>query len=207
MGYYITPLFSVVLGVMVVGERLRRAQWVAVALGAASVTWLTVDMGRLPWVSLFLAATFGIYGLIKKTVDRPPLDMLAIELTVMLPLVLVFLGTRLSGGNDALVSAEGSEYVVLLGSGLFTVVPLLCFAGAVQRVPLSVIGVIQYLSPSTNFVLGVVAYDEPLGGGRLVGFVLVWLGLAVFTVDGLRVTRSGTHPGGRPLRSGSGGGP
>ena len=116
----------------------------------------------------------------------------------MLPLVLVFLGTRLSGGNDALVSAEGSEYVVLLGSGLFTVVPLLCFAGAVQRVPLSVIGVIQYLSPSTNFVLGVVAYDEPLGGGRLVGFVLVWLGLAVFTVDGLRVTRSGAHPGGPP---------
>ena len=207
LGYYITPLVSVVLGVMVVGERLRRAQWVAVALGAASVTWLTVDMGRLPWVSLFLAATFGSYGLIKKTVDRPPLDMLAIELTVMLPLVLVFLGIRLSGGNDALVSAEGSEYVVLLGSGLFTVVPLLCFAGAVQRVPLSVIGVIQYLSPSTNFVLGVVAYDEPFGGGRLVGFVLVWLGLAVFTVDGLRVTRSGIHPGGRPLRSGSGGGP
>ena len=197
LGYFITPLVSVVLGVMVVGERLRRAQWVAVALGAASVTWLTVDMGRLPWVSLFLAATFGIYGLIKKTVDRPPLDMLAIELTVMLPLVLVFLGIRLSGGNDALVSAEGSEYVVLLGSGLFTVVPLLCFAGAVQRVPLSVIGVIQYLSPSTNFVLGVVAYDEPFGGGRLVGFVLVWLGLAVFTVDGLRVTRSGAHPGGQ----------
>ena len=102
LGYFITPLVSVVLGVMVVGERLRRAQWVAVALGVASVTWLTVDMGRLPWVSLFLAATFGIYGLIKKTVGRPPLDMLAIELTVMLPLVLVFLGTRLSGGNDAL---------------------------------------------------------------------------------------------------------
>ena len=198
LGYFITPLVSVVLGVMVVGERLRRAQWAAVALGAASVTWLTVDMGRLPWVSLFLAATFGIYGLVKKMVDRPPLDMLAIELTVMLPLALVFLGTRLSGGDDALVSAAGSEYVVLLGSGLFTVVPLLCFAGAVQRVPLSVIGVIQYLSPSTHFVLGVVAYDEPLGGGRLVGFLLVWLGLAVFTVDGLRVARSGAHPDGPP---------
>ena len=193
LGYFITPLVSVVLGVVVVGERLRRAQWAAVALGAASVTWLTIDMGRLPWVSLFLAATFGIYGLIKKTVNRPPLDMLAIELTVMLPLVLVFLGTRLINGQDALVSASGTEYVVLLGSGLFTAVPLLCFAGAVQRVPLSVIGVIQYLSPSINFLLGVVAYDEPFGGGRLIGFALVWAGLAVFTLDGLRSVRTSTR--------------
>ena len=200
LGYFITPLVSVVLGVVVVGERLRRAQWAAVALGAASVTWLTIDMGRLPWVSLFLAATFGIYGLIKKTVNRPPLDMLAIELTVMLPLVLVFLGTRLINGQDALVSASGTEYVVLLGSGLFTAVPLLCFAGAVQRVPLSVIGVIQYLSPSINFLLGVVAYDEPFGGGRLIGFALVWAGLAVFTLDGLRSVRSsGQLTGWRPL--------
>jgi chloramphenicol-sensitive protein RarD len=190
LGYFITPLVSVVLGVVVVGERLRRAQWAAVALGAASVTWLTIDMGRLPWVSLFLAATFGIYGLIKKTVNRPPLDMLAIELTVVLPLVLVFLGARLINGQDALVSASGTEYVVLLGSGLFTAVPLLCFAGAVQRVPLSVIGVIQYLSPSTNFLLGVVAYNEPFGGGRLIGFALVWTGLAVFTLDGLGSVRS-----------------
>jgi len=177
LGYFITPLVSVVLGVVVVGERLRRAQWAAVALGAA-------------WVSLFLAATFGIYGLIKKTVNRPPLDMLAIELTVVLPLVLVFLGARLINGQDALVSASGTEYVVLLGSGLFTAVPLLCFAGAVQRVPLSVIGVIQYLSPSTNFLLGVVAYNEPFGGGRLIGFALAWTGLAVFTLDGLRSVRS-----------------
>jgi chloramphenicol-sensitive protein RarD len=200
LGYFITPLVSVVLGVAVVGERLRRGQWAAVGLGAASVTWLTIDMGRLPWVSLFLAATFGVYGLIKKTVNRPPLDMLAIELTVMLPLVLVFLGTRLIDGQDALASASGTEYVVLLGSGLFTAVPLLCFAGAVQRVPLSVIGVIQYLSPSTNFLLGVVVYDEPFGGGRLIGFALVWLGLAVFTVDGLRSVRaSGRSVGWRSL--------
>ena len=189
LGYYITPLVSVVLGVAVVGERLRPAQWTAVGLGAASVVWLTVDMGRLPWVSIFLAATFGVYGLIKKKVDRQPLDMLAIELTVMLPVVLVFLGVRLSSGQDALASATGTEAVALLCSGLFTAVPLLCFGAAVQRVPLSVGGVVQYLSPSLNFLLGVVAYDEPFGSGRLVGFLLVWLGLAVFTADGLRVNR------------------
>jgi len=189
LGYFITPLVSVVLGVVVVGERLRRAQWTAVALGAASVVWLTVDMGRLPWVSLFLAATFGVYGLIKKKIGRPPLDMLAIELTVMLPVVVVFLGVRLAGGDGALASASSTEAVALVCSGLFTAVPLLCFGAAVQRVPLSVVGVIQYLSPSLNFLLGVVAYDEPFGGGRLVGFLLVWLGLAVFTVDGLRTTR------------------
>lgn len=189
LGYFITPLVSVVLGVVVVGERLRPAQWSAVGLGAASVVWLTVDMGRLPWVSLFLAATFGVYGLIKKKVDRPPLDMLAIELTVMLPVVVVFLGIRLVDGHDALASASGTEAVALLCSGLFTAVPLLCFGAAVQRVPLSVVGVVQYLSPSLNFLLGVVAYDEPFGGGRLVGFLLVWMGLAVFTADGLRSTR------------------
>jgi len=190
LGYFITPLVSVVLGVVVVGERLRRTQWCAVLLGAASVLWLTIDMGRLPWVSLVLAATFGVYGLIKKTVGRPPLDMLAIELTVMLPLFLVFLVVRLIDGQDALVAASGLEYVVLLGSGLFTAVPLLCFASAVQRVPLSVIGVIQYLAPTTNFLLGVVAYNEPFGSGRLVGFILVWFGLAVFTFDGLRSVRT-----------------
>ncbi len=189
LGYFITPLVSVVLGVVVIGERLRAAQWAAVGLGAASVVWLTVDMGRLPWVSLFLAATFGVYGLIKKKVDRPPLDMLAIELTVMLPVVVVFLGLRLVSGDDALASASGSEAIVLVCSGLFTAVPLLCFGAAVQRVPLSVVGVVQYLAPSLNFLLGVVAYDEPFGGGRLVGFLLVWLALAVFTADGLRSTR------------------
>ncbi len=200
LGYFITPLVSVLLGVVVVGERLRRAQWAAVALGAASVIWLTIDMGGLPWVSLVLAATFGTYGLMKKTVNRPPLDMLTIELMVILPLVLVFLGTRLINGQDALVSASGTEYIVLLGSGLFTAVPLLCFAGAVQRVPLSVIGVIQYLAPSTHFLLGVVAYNEPFGGGRLIGFALVWTGLAVFTLDGLRSVRSsGQLTGWRPL--------
>ena len=99
-------------------------------------------------------------------------------------------------GLRALITHRFKRVFLPLMLGLFTVVPLLCFAGAVQRVPLSVIGVIQYLSPSTNFVLGVVAYGEPLGGGRLVGFVLVWLGLAVFTVDGLRVSRSGTHSDG-----------
>jgi len=189
LGYFITPLVSVVLGVVVVGERLRTAQWVAVMMGGVSVLWLTVDMGGLPWVSLCLAGTFGVYGLIKKKVDRPPLDMLAIELTVMLPVVVVFLGLRMAGGRDALASASPTETVALLGSGLFTAVPLLCFGAAVRRVPLSVVGVIQYLAPSVHFVLGVVAYDEPFGSGRLVGFVLVWLGLAVFTADGLRSGR------------------
>ena len=190
LGYFITPLVSVLLGVMVVGERLRPAQWMAVGMGGASVLWQTVDMGQLPWVSLALAGTFGVYGLIKKKVDRPPLDMLAIELTVMLPVVVVFLGLRMAGGQDALASATPTETVALLGSGLFTAVPLLCFAAAVRRVPLSVVGVIQYLSPSLNFVLGAVVYDEPFSSGRLVGFILVWLGLAVFTVDGLRSSRA-----------------
>ena len=189
LGYFITPLVSIVLGVVVVGERLRRGQWAAVSFGVASVVWLTVDMGRLPWVSLFLAATFGSYGLIKKMVDMPPLDMLAIELSVMLPVTLGFLAFRTAGGHEALVSATPVEAMVLVASGAFTAIPLLFFAGGVRRVPLAVIGVLQYLSPSINFLLGVLAFGEAFGAGRLVGFVLAWTGLAVFTVDGIRSTR------------------
>ena len=189
LGYFITPLVSVLLGVLVVGERLRRAQWLAVALGAVSVVWLTVDMGRLPWVSLFLAGTFGIYGLIKKKVDRPPVDMLAIELTVMLPVTLGYLAYRTSSGHDVLFSGTSTEVMVLVASGVFTAAPLLFFAGGVRRAPLSVVGVLQYLSPSINFLLGVVAFGEPFDSGRLVGFALVWTGLAVFTADGLQSVR------------------
>ena len=189
LGYFITPLVSIVLGVVVVGERLRRGQWAAVSFGVASVVWLTVDMGRLPWVSLFLAATFGSYGLIKKMVDMPPLDMLAIELSVMLPVTLGFLAFRTAGGHEALVSATPVEAMVLVASGAFTAIPLLLFAGGVRRVPLAVVGVLQYLSPSINFLLGVLAFGEAFDAGRLVGFVLAWAGLAVFTVDGIRSTR------------------
>jgi|TARA_B100000809_G_scaffold91697_1_gene90198 chloramphenicol-sensitive protein RarD len=189
LGYFITPLVSIVLGVVVVGERLRRGQWAAVSFGVASVVWLTVDMGRLPWVSLFLAATFGSYGLIKKMVDMPPLDMLAIELSVMLPVTLGFLAFRTAGGHEALVSATPVEAMVLVASGAFTAIPLLFFAGGVRRVPLAVIGVLQYLSPSINFLLGVLAFGEAFGASRLVGFVLAWTGLVVFTMDGIRSAR------------------
>jgi chloramphenicol-sensitive protein RarD len=141
LGYFITPLVSIVLGVVVVGERLRRGQWAAVSFGVASVVWLTVDMGRLPWVSLILAATFGSYGLIKKMVDMPPLDMLAIELSVMLPVALGFLAFRTAGGHEALASATPVEALILVASGAFTAIPLLLFAGGVRRVPLAVVGV------------------------------------------------------------------
>jgi len=189
LGYFITPLVSILLGVLVIGERLRRGQWLAVSFGVASVVWLTIDMGRLPWVSLCLAATFGSYGLIKKKVDRPPLDMLAIELSVMLPVTLAFLAYRTAGGHEVLMSGTPVEALILVASGAFTAIPLLLFAGGVRRVPLAVVGVLQYLSPSINFLLGVLAFGEAFDAGRLVGFVLAWAGLAVFTVDGISSTR------------------
>lgn len=189
LGYFITPLVSVLLGVLIIGERLRHGQWLAVSFGVASVVWLTIDMGRLPWVSLGLAATFGAYGLIKKKVDMPPLDMLAVELSVMLPVTLAFLAFRSAGGHEVLISGTPVEALILVASGAFTAIPLLFFAGGVRRVPLAVVGVLQYLSPSINFLLGVLAFGEAFGTGRLVGFVLAWAGLAVFTVDGIRSTR------------------
>lgn len=190
LGYYVNPILTVVLAVLVLRERMRPAQWVAVGLGGAAVAVLTLGVGGLPWIALVLAGTFGTYGLIKNRTGRtvPPLAGLAVETAVLTPLALVWLLAVEHGGT---FGAHGSWHAVALaGTGVVTAVPLLLFAGAARRLPLSVVGLLQYLTPTIQFVIGVLVFGEQMPAARWWGFALVWAALAVLTADGLRAGRA-----------------
>jgi chloramphenicol-sensitive protein RarD len=190
LGYFITPLVTVVLGVTTLGERLRPAQWAAVGTGAVAVAVLTVDYGRPPYIALVLAVSFGSYGLIKKRLGLPPAEGLFVESTVLALAALAYLTwVGLSGGaRFGQVSAGHTTLMVL--SGAATAVPLLLFASAANRVPLTALGILQYVAPILQLGCGVLIFHEPMPPARLAGFALVWLALVVFTVDGIRAARS-----------------
>jgi chloramphenicol-sensitive protein RarD len=193
LGYFINPLVSVVLGVVVFSERLRRLQWTAVGIAAAAVAVLTVDYGRPPWIALSLAGTFGLYGVMKKLVRVEAAPGLFLETAlVALPAAAVLAVLHARGaGTFGNVSAGHSVLLVL--SGIATAVPLLLFAAATRRIPLSAVGLLQYLTPSMHLVIGVFVYGEPMPPVRLAGFALVWVALAVFTADSLRHARANSR--------------
>jgi chloramphenicol-sensitive protein RarD len=189
LGYFINPLVVIVLGVVVLGERLRSGQWVAVAIGAVAVIMLAVDYRQPPWVALILAVSFGFYGLTKKRLKLPAADGLLVESAVLAVPALITLGFLASAGSVT-SGRLGLEHTLLLAaSGAITAVPLLFFAGAANRIPLVSIGMLQYIAPTIQFILGVYAFHEPMPMARWLGFGLVWLALAVFTWDGLRQAR------------------
>jgi chloramphenicol-sensitive protein RarD len=190
LGYFINPLVSVLLGVVVFGERLRVLQWVAVAIAAVAVAVLTIDYGRLPWIALSLAGSFALYGLMKKIVRTEAAPGLFVEtLLVAVPAVVVL--AVLHGDGEGTFGNEGAGHaVLLLGSGVATAVPLLLFAAAARRIPLSTVGLLQYLTPLMQLAIGVFVYDEPMPPARLAGFAIVWFALAVFTADMLRHARA-----------------
>jgi chloramphenicol-sensitive protein RarD len=190
LGYFITPLVMVLLGVIVMRERLRPLQWAAVGTGGLAVAILTVDYGHLPYIALILAASFGSYGLIKKRMSLPPAEGLFVESAVLTLPALVFLTwLNLSGGAEfGHVSVQHT--VLMLVAGVLTAVPLLLFAGAANRVPLVALGLLQYVAPILQLAVGVLIYHEPMPPARLAGFGLVWLALIVFTVDGIRSART-----------------
>ncbi len=194
LGYYINPLVTVGLAVLVLGERLRPAQWVALGIGALAVVVLTVGVGRLPWIALTLAATFGMYGLIKHRVGRtvPALASLAVETTVVTPVALGYL--VLLGGSGGFGTHGTWHALALAGTGIVTAVPLLLFGGAARRLPLSVVGMLQYLTPSLQFGVGLLVFHEPMPAIRWWGFALVWVALAVLTLDTLRAGRPSLRP-------------
>lgn len=189
LGYFINPLLSVALGVLVLGERLRRAQGVAVGLATIGVAYMTVRLGAVPWVSLALAGTFGLYGLIKKRPEAaPPLEGLLGEISmgaVPALVLLVALGLR---GEGAFFAGTG-DTLLLIATGAVTAAPLLLFGAAAQRIPLSTVGLLQYLAPTLQFVLGAAVYGEAVGAAQLVGFGFVWTALVVFAADNYRAAR------------------
>ena len=193
LGYFINPLVSVVLGVVVFSERLRPLQWTAVGLAAAAVTVLTVDYGRPPWIALSLAFTFGLYGVMKKLVRVEAAPGLFLE-TALVALPAAAVLTVLHSQGEGTFGNLGALHTVLLVlSGVVTAIPLLLFAAAARRVPLSTVGLLQYLTPCMHLTIGVFVYGEPMPPVRLAGFALVWAALAVFTADSLRHARAGSR--------------
>ncbi len=199
LGYFINPLVSVLMGVLILGERLRRLQWVALGIAAVAVLALTVEYGRPPWVALILAFSFASYGLAKKKANAGAVESLVVETLFVSPVAigyivyLVVTGASTFGGNG------GWHVVLMIGTGLVTVIPLLCFGGAATRIPLSTLGLMQYLTPSVQFALGVIVFHEPMPAMRLAGFALIWVSLALFTFETLRHLRQ--QPGVRPVET------
>lgn len=185
LGYFINPLISVVFGVVVFRERLRPWQWAAVGLGAVAVVVLTVDYGRPPWIALVLAFAFGVYGLLKKFADMPSAESLAVETAVMFLPALGFV-FFLEAQGDAAFGHEGVANAVLLaGAGVVTAVPLMLFNSAAIRLPMTALGMLQYLAPVLQFAIGFLVQHEEMPPSRWAGFLLVWLALVTLTWEGL----------------------
>jgi chloramphenicol-sensitive protein RarD len=186
LGYFVTPLVNVLLGVAVFRERLSTRQWLAVALAAAGVVYLTSVYGVVPWIALGLAASFGSYGLAKKKAPLPALDGLTLETAVLVLPAVAYLGVLQGAGQGSFLRVATHTELLLVAGGLITIAPLVLFASAVRRVPLSIMGLLQYVSPTIQLVLGVLLFKEPFTRVQLTGFGFVWAGLVLFAADGFR---------------------
>jgi chloramphenicol-sensitive protein RarD len=190
LGYFINPLVTVLLGVVVLREHLRPAQWTAIGIGTVAVGVLTVDYGHVPYLALILAGSFALYGLIKKRLAVPAADGLLLESGALALPAFGFLAVLVARGESTLGNVSGTHSFLLVLAGAVTAIPLLLFAGAANRIPLSAIGLLQYLAPTLQLSCGVLILGEPMPPARLAGFALVWLALAVFTWDGIRTVRA-----------------
>ncbi|HWJ95569.1 MAG TPA: EamA family transporter RarD [Telluria sp.] len=190
LGYFINPLVNIMLGYLILHERLRRAQWGAIALAAIGVGWLTWQAGTVPWVALMLAFSFGAYGLLRKTAALGALEGLSFETMVLFPVALAyFVWLTMHGQNVFLNTDSSTTRWLLVAAGPTTAIPLLLFASGARQIPLSVLGLLQYLSPTLQFLLGVWMFNEPFSPARLVGFLFIWAALALFAAEGLLTHR------------------
>jgi chloramphenicol-sensitive protein RarD len=185
LGYYINPILSILVGVVVLGERMATLQWVSVGLAALAVVVLTVEYGRLPWISLVLAASFATYGVMKKQVNGGAVETLTIESALLTPVALGYLVYLQAQGGSTFITLGWAHSLLLVATGVVTVVPLLFFAASATRLPLSTLGLLQYLAPTLQFILGVLYFGEQMSAGRWVGFGLVWLALMLMSGYGL----------------------
>ncbi|HEX5204073.1 EamA family transporter RarD [Paractinoplanes rhizophilus] len=186
LGYFITPLVLVLLGVTMERERLRPWQWAAVAIGGLAVVVLTVDYGRLPYIALLLAASFGSYSLVKKRLKLPPAEGLFVESSVLAIPALAYVAWLTAAGHAKFGHVSVTHSALMIFAGVATAVPLMLFAAAANRVPMVGIGILQYVAPILQLACGLLIYHEPMPPARLAGFGLVWIALIIFTVDALR---------------------
>jgi chloramphenicol-sensitive protein RarD len=183
LGYFINPLVTVLMGVLILGEQLRRLQWVAMGVATSAVVVLTVDYGRLPWVALVLAFSFGTYGLAKKSANAGAVESLALETTLIAPFAAFSVAWRVATGHSNFASHGASHALLLSSAGVVTAIPLICFGAAATRVSMVTLGLLQYLAPVLQFALGVLWFHEEMTTGRWLGFMLVWVALVIFTVE------------------------
>lgn len=182
LGYFINPLVNVLLGLLLLRERLRPIQWTAVGLAASGVAWLTWQSGQLPWVALSLAATFGLYGLLRKTAVLGALEGLALETLLLFPFAMTWLAVLSIEHRNVFFDVP---FYLLAAAGPITAIPLLLFASAARRIPLSLLGMLQYIGPTLQLLIGIWLYHEPFGEARLAGFALTWSALAVYSLESL----------------------
>jgi len=202
LGYYINPLVNVALGSVLLHERLRALQCVALGIAAVGVSVMALEVGHVPWISLSLAFTFGGYALLRKTAPLGALEGLAVETAVLFPLALLYLYWLGTQGQNAFATADVSTRWLLVAAGPITTVPLLLFAAGARRMSMTLLGVLQYITPSLQLALGVWLYREPFALAKVVGFGLVWTGIAVFLLDGLRAAWSKPQAGAEAPLSG-----
>ncbi|MBB3223894.1 EamA family transporter RarD [Pseudoduganella umbonata] len=190
LGYFITPLFNVLLGLFVLKERLRGGQWLAIGVAATGVAWLTWQAGALPWIALVLAATFGAYGLLRKTAALAALEGLSFETLLLFPLAggyLIWLTVH--GANTFVNTPSDWTRTLLVAAGPITAIPLLLFAAGARKIPLSVLGMLQYIAPTIQMMLGLVVFHETFSTARLAGFIVIWSALALYMAEGFWTSR------------------
>jgi chloramphenicol-sensitive protein RarD len=183
LGYFILPLVNVALGFFILRERPRRGQWVAVAVAASGVLWLAIQAGHPPWIALALAFSFGFYGLLRKVATLGALEGLTLETLLLAPVAAVVLGFFAWQGTGTVAAGDTSTWIWLALGGPITAVPLLLFAAGARRISLTTMGILQYISPSLQFTIGVWLFHEPFEKARLVGFVLIWSALVVYSLE------------------------
>jgi len=193
LGYFINPLLSVLLGVVFLRERLRTWQWVSVGLAAAGVIYLTFVYGRLPWIALSLALSFGLYGLVKKLAPLSSINGLTLETAILFPVAASYLLAVGLGGSGGFLHLGAAVDVLLIGAGVVTTIPLLFFASATKLAPLSIIGFLQYIASTMQFLIGVFIYREPFDVAHLIGFSMVWLALIIFAIESYSASRRRTQ--------------
>jgi chloramphenicol-sensitive protein RarD len=186
LGYFINPLVNIMFGYLLLKERLRWGQWAAIGVAALGVAWLTWQAGTVPWISLLLAASFGLYGLMRKTAALGALEGLSFETMVLFPLAAAYIGWLTVHGDNAFLNTTSDlTRLLLVAAGPVTAIPLLLFAAGARQIPLSVLGLLQYVTPTLQFLLGVWLFHEALTPARLAGFVVIWAALGLFAAEGL----------------------
>lgn len=183
LGYFINPLLSVLLGVVILREKLRKTQWIPIVIATIGVIYLTYNFGRLPWIALSLAFSFGFYGLVKKLAPLSSVFGLTLETGILFIPALVYLGIHEANGTASFLHTGITADLLMIGAGIVTTIPLLMFASAAKEIPLTMIGILQYLAPTIQFLIGVFIYKESFDMARLIGFCIIWLALIIFWTE------------------------